>query len=120
MIDRRRNKRHQSQKGAIVMHRDNIGEILNLSMSGLLCQCIVNQNLDEKCHDVQAGDEFDLYCGHDHCHLQKVQFKRVSHWTGSEEKFCFARIRKCGVEFVELSEDQKKRLKTFITNHTVL
>ena len=114
MDERRKHKRHLSQKGAIVMHSENIGEIINMSMGGLLCQCIINTNTD----DNGRSCELDIYCGHDHCHLQHIQFKRVSEWVGEDKSLCSVLVRKCGVQFRDLSMEQQAKLKRFIENHT--
>ena len=112
MIERRNHKRYKVEDGAIVVHPGHIGQILDISLGGLLCQCIDNQCL------LDEPQAFDIFCANDACKfkLKEVPIQMISNYVNQLSPWNTAMIRRCGVMFGDLTANQKSHLENFI-NH---
>ena len=68
-----------------------------------------------------ASSELDIFLIGDGFHLDKVPFQTVSD-EGIPERLSpgSQKVRRCGVQFGELTQMQILKLKEFILNHTVV
>ena len=117
VVERRRHKRFQAEEGAYAAVRpqyDKIGQIIDVSRGGLAFRYMVS--------DSQGGvsPELDVFLIGDSFHLDRVPFRIVSD-EGIPERLSpgTQEMRRCGVEFGELTQMQILKLQEFILNHTV-
>lgn len=110
MIERRNHKRFKVREGAIVVHEGHFGQILDISVGGLACQCIGNKNFSE---DPKV---FDIFCANDLCKfkLKGVPIQMITNYINQLSPWNTALIRRCGVMFGDLTSSQRSHLEDFI------
>ena len=110
MIERRKQKRFKVYDGASVVHPDHIGQILDISMGGLLCQCIGQKNPPRK------PTVFDLFCANDtfKFKLKEVPIQMITNYINQLSPWNTTLVRRCGVMFGDLSPAQQSELENFI------
>lgn len=110
MIERRNHKRFEVREGAIVVHEGHCGQILDISLGGLACQCIGHKNFSEN------SSAFDIFCANDLCKfkLKDVPIQMITNYINQLSPWNTALLRRCGVMFGELTADQKTHLENFI------
>jgi hypothetical protein len=91
-----------------------MGQIINISRDGLAFHYI----------DRHGGSnglfKMDILCAQDAFYLDRLLFKPVFDIEiETDIPLNSFTIRKCGVQFGELSSQQRSRLEYFITNHTL-
>ena len=113
MIERRKHKRFKVEDGASVVHGGKIGQILDISFGGLLCQCI-----DNTCCLTEEPKAFDIFCANDDCKfkLKEVPIQMITNYINQLSPWNTAMTRRCGVMFGDLTPSQKSHLENFI-NH---
>jgi len=141
MIERRKHKRFQVKNGAFALLRSTsiefskikdmsmgqiafavikskpvkMGQISNLSMNGLAFDYIESQG---KTIDVF---KLDILLAQNAFYLGKLLFKPVFDYViKSEIPLNTFTMRRCGVEFGELTSRQKSGLEYFLNHHTVI
>jgi c-di-GMP-binding flagellar brake protein YcgR len=110
MQERRKHKRHTLRKGINIVHGDNMGELCNLSMGGMLCQCSINQMFSPDNSGVS------ICSAKDRLFLNSIKFKRIAEWhdeSGDQATL----IRRCGVEFDDLTDIQEAELHKLINRY---
>ncbi|MGD8982536.1 MAG: PilZ domain-containing protein [Desulfobacteraceae bacterium] len=118
VVERRRHKRFQAEEGAYAAVRpqyDKIGQIIDVSRGGLAFRYMISGSQED------ASSELDIFLIGDGFHLDKVPFQTVSD-EGIPERLSpgSQKMRRCGVQFGELTQMQILKLKEFILNHTVV
>jgi hypothetical protein len=115
--ERRQQKRFRVQEGAfaaLVAQESRLGQIKDISIGGLSFRYIDGQ---EK---LENADALKIILGDEGLYLDNVPFKKISDFE-IENEFSFSRIkmRQIGLEFGELTAEQKMRLDRFIQYHTI-
>ena len=141
MIERRKHKRYQVKNGTFALLRSTsiefskikdmsmgqiafavikskpvkMGQISNMSMNGLAFDYIESQG---KSIDVF---KLDILLAQNSFYLGKLLFKPVFDYViTSEIPLNTFTIRRCGVEFGELTSRQKSGLEYFLNHHTLM
>ena len=115
--ERRQQKRFKAQEGAfaaLVAQESRLGQIKDISIRGLSFRYIDGQ---EK---LENADALKIILGDEGLYLDNVPFKKISDFE-IENEFSFSSIkmRQIGLEFGELTAEQKMRLDRFIQYHTI-
>ena len=115
--ERRQQKRFKAQEGAfaaLVAQESRLGQIKDISIRGLSFRYIDGH---EK---LENADALKIILGDQGLYLDNVPFKKISDFE-IENEFSFSRIkmRQIGLEFGELTAEQKMRLDRFIQYHTI-
>jgi hypothetical protein len=117
VVERRRHKRFQAEGGAYAAVRpqyDKIGQIIDVSRGGLAFRYMVSGSQED------ASSELDIFLIGDSFHLDKVPFLTVSDEEIPERLSPGAqKMRRCAVQFGELTQMEILKLEEFILNHTV-
>jgi hypothetical protein len=115
-IERRKYTRFNAQEGAFALvknHISNLGQIIDVSMRGLAFKYIAN---GKQSKGIFAMDIF--LSGHG-MHSKNIPFKTVSDIEmKSEIPFSSVKMRRCCVQFGELTHTHVLQLEEFIRNHT--
>ncbi len=117
VVERRRHKRFLAVDGAYAAVRpqyDKIGQIIDISRGGLAFSYMVSDSQE------QESSELDIFLIGDDFHLDKVPFKMVSDQE-IPERLCpgSLKMRRCAVQFGELTQRQIFQLEDFILSYTV-
>ena len=92
-----------------------MGQIININSNGLAFDYI------ERRGEAMQVFKLDILCAQDSFYLGKLLFKPVyDHVIDSEVPVKSFMIRRCGVQFGELTAHQKSRLEYFIHHHTIM
>lgn len=116
LIERRQLKRFNAQDGAFALARNHVsklGQIMNVSMRGLAFKYIANGQ--------QSNGIFqlDIFLSGRGFHSKNIPSKTVSDFEmKSEFPFSSIRMRRCCVQFGELTRIHMSQLEDFIQNHT--
>ena len=115
--ERRQQKRFKAQEGAfaaLVAQESRLGQIKDISIRGLSFRYI---DSNEK---LENADELKIILGNQGLYLDNVPFKKISDFEiENEYNFSTVRMRQIGLEFGELTAEQKMRLDRFIQYHTI-
>jgi hypothetical protein len=115
--DRRKQKRFKVMEGAfaaLVNHNSKLGQIKDISISGLSFCYIDDHN--------QGDDtrELKIIIGDHGLYMDKVPYKKIADFEiKSEYSFSLIKMRRINLVFGELTREQQHRLDDFIQNHTV-
>jgi hypothetical protein len=116
--DRRKQKRFQIQDGLFAIVRPEftkLGQIIDIGMGGLAFRYVVTGNRENKAFEV------DIFLVGDGFYLEKVPIKTISD-IKLPKKFSNGPLpmRRCGVKFGELTQNQITQLEYFIKNYTTV
>ena len=116
-VERRKHSRFRVPKDACVALRSDylrFAQIERVSMDGLEF-CYVADN-----GPVGEPFELDIFLAGGAFYLYKVPFKTLSDYEmGNDTPFPGLPVRRCGVQFGELTPNQKNMLEYFIHNYTI-
>jgi len=111
MVEQRKHQRHQVQADAFVVftpYHEKLGHIIDISMDGLAFRYTdVGQPSNE-------SSKLDMFFADNRFHLNKVPFKTISDY----EIDPLMSFRRCGVQFGQLTDNQKIQLTHFIKTYT--
>ena len=118
MLDeRRRQKRFIAEEGAfaaLVDQESRLGQIKDISIRGLSFRYIDNH---EKLNNAQ---ELKIILGNQGLYLDRLPFVKISDFEiESEFSFSTIKMRQIGLQFGELTAEQKMQLERFIQQHTI-
>jgi len=118
LAERRRHKRFQAQEGAFAVVRPEstkLGQIIDISQGGLAFRYTVTGAR------ANGAFEVDIFLAGDGFCLEKIPIKTVSDLK-VPKKFSNGSLpmRRCGVQFGELTDNQIAQLEYFIQNHTII
>jgi hypothetical protein len=116
-VERRKHARFRVPKDACVALRSDylrFAQIERVSMDGLEF-CYVADN-----GPVSEPFELDIFLAGSAFYLYKVPFNTISDYErGNDTPFPWLPVRRCGVQFGELTPNQKNMLEYFIHNYTI-
>jgi hypothetical protein len=99
---------------ALVAQDSRLGQIKDISIRGLSFRYIDSH---EK---LGNADELKIILGDEGLYLDNLPFKKISDFEiKSEFSFSTVKMRQIGLEFGELTAEQKMRLERFIQYHTL-
>ena len=115
--ERRQQKRFIAEEGAfaaLVDQESRLGQIKDISTEGLSFRYI---DSNEK---LENAAELKIILGNQGLYLDRVPFVKISDF-GIENEFSFSTIkmRQIGLQFRELTAEQKIQLERFIQQHTI-
>ena len=114
--ERRKYKRFNAQDGAFALvknHDSKVGQIIDVSMRGLAFKYIANGKQSK------GVFELDIFLTGHGIHSKNIPFKTISDFEMKREiPFSFVKMRRCCVQFGELSHIHMSQLEDFIRNHT--
>jgi hypothetical protein len=123
LADQRRSTRYRIGGNAYALLKQpqykELGKIIDISQTGISFLCI-NQG------DWEADSfEIDIFIGHEQNNclseqiiLKNIPLKPISYCRDNDKKHrASAMMRRCGVEFDQLTQDQRARLDLFILRH---
>ncbi len=112
-VERRRHKRYRVKEGALAFLGAVPGSITDISEGGLAVHYVV--------FDRQPGEELqlDIFFGRDDFYLADLPGKKVNEAdSGPDATFSRIRVKRLGVQFGDLTGEQKSRLMYFIHRNT--
>ena len=116
VVERRKHKRFRVDEGAYAAvrpHYDKIGQIIDVSRGGLAFRYLVSDSQED------ASSELDIFLIGDDFHLDKLPFKTVSDQKIPEGVSPGSQtMRRCAVQFGELTQIQALKLEEFILKYT--
>jgi hypothetical protein len=116
IVERRQHKRFHAPKGLFAVLRPGytkMGSVVDMSISGLAFRYVDRE-------EPPKGTHMDIFMIGDVFHLGKVSVKTVSDVEVVHGRpYCSFTIRRCGVMFGELTDDQKAQLEQFIQDRTI-
>ncbi len=115
--ERRQQKRFIAEEGAfaaLVDQESRLGQIKDISIRGLSFRYIdSHEKLDN-------ADELKIILGNQGLYLDRVPFVKISDFEiKSEYSFSTIKMRQIGLQFGELTAEQKMQLERFIQQHTI-
>lgn len=117
-VERRRHKRFQAQEGAFAVARPEftkLGQIMDISRGGLAFRYVVTGSQGN------GAIEVDIFKAGDGFYLENIPIKTI--WDLRVPKKLSngsLPMRRCGMQFGELTPNQISQLEYFIQNHTVI
>ena len=120
-INQRKDTRFTARDGSVAVvkhkHSSKFGIINNISRGGLAFRYLVTDfELEE---DSKEQFELDIVCKSGGLPLCIGSCKIIKdNYVPPEYSFCLGLMRKCSVQFSEMTPDQKSRLEYFIENFT--
>lgn len=115
-VERRKHKRFQVDNGAFVVlgsNHDKSGRIIDISVGGLAFRYMTPV-------ERQNGSYLAIVLPETNFYLDEVSIKTISDFelpyklpTNSMA------MRRCGVQFVNLTDNQKSQIEFFINNYTI-
>ncbi len=116
-VERRKYKRFKVKKGAFAIlwpHSKKIGEIIDISRSGLAFCYFADENLPDESIAV------DIFW-HDHSfHLDNIPCKTVyENEIADEPPSTHATMKRIGVQFEDVIASKSSQLNHFIRNYTI-
>jgi hypothetical protein len=117
LMERRKYRRFKVRHPAFVVFNTQptrLGEILDISMSGLSFRYMVDSE-----EVVNQSRELDILFGDDDFYLDKLPFSTVSdRLSNNGLPFSTMIMRRRGVQFGDLNDAQRDQLEYFIENNT--
>jgi len=114
--EQRKNRRYQLKKGAFAIPRirsRKLWQIMDISKGGLAFQYVAN---GERIYD---SSDLDIASSNASFYLEQVPFKAVSDLEAENGiRWSSLKVRRCGVQFGELTHNQVSLLEDLIENHT--
>ena len=114
--ERRKYKRFQAENGAFVSpkaQKRRIWQILDISRDGLAFRYIPFNE------EIVRASELEILTRDTLFSLEGIPYRSISESEIPEERISKYQLKRHSVQFGELTEHQKSRLKHFIQNHTV-
>lgn len=110
MIERRLHKRYTVKEGAFVVHSGHIGQILDISLGGFMCQCVGNIYIAEE------PAACDIFCAHSACKfkIKELTVRRVTKSVNPLSPWTTTLVKRCGLQFSDLTSQQATHLQNFI------
>jgi hypothetical protein len=116
MVERRKHKRFQGREGALAAlgpHSTRIGQIIDVSMGGLAFSYIAGEEPSD------GSFELGILFAEESFYLTQIPFKTISDQEAKEVPFSFVKMRRCGVQFGEMTHSQISQVEYFIQNYTM-
>ena len=112
--ERRRHPRYSVERNALLYNQEHFAEILNISVGGLACRCLVESDIFGR--EINNVDLLDCNGGKN---VQGLKCRRVRHGDAIAERGNDRYLtREHFFEFVDLGEDKTEELLQFILSCT--
>ncbi len=114
--DQRQNERFQVREGAFVLlgpDSTKLGRVIDISMGGLSFSHM------GKARPPSDLVELDVFLIDADFYLEMIPFQVVSDFKTRHNPLSPITMRRCGVQFKELTYDQRSQLEHFIQNYTL-
>ena len=114
MADQEKHKRFLVPKDSFVAlgpHYKKVGRIIDIGMDGLRFRYLASEELSDKSFEV------DMFLSNTDFYLERVPCEMISEAKIPRSPFGSLSIRKCSVQFGELTPNQMSQLEYFIQNH---
>ena len=115
-VERREHKRFPVTKDTFVALKPDyfeVGRVINISMAGLTFSYMADGKPPGQ------SSILDIFLVGRNFHLRDLPFRTISDVISDRIPFSSAKMRKCTVQFGDLTAYQSGRLKYFIQNHTM-
>ena len=113
--ERRSDKRHRAKEGSYVVIDTRIGQLADISKGGLAFVYLADKE------QLQDSLEIDLFCTDQKFYIEKLAVQTVTDQLFSETSdFSSTVLRRRGVRFTELTNEQFALLDKFIAQRTNL
>ena len=116
--ERRKHKRFKVQAGAFAVLRPQwpystkLGQVIDMSMGGLAFRYIDTEG------ETSGPCELDIFTADSNFYLHEIPFKNISDFEmDNVPSLASIRMRRCGLQFGELTQSQIFDLEYFIQNH---
>jgi len=115
LVERRKHKRFKAPRDAFVAirpHYAEVGQITDVSMGGLGFHCLATEEPSD------GSSELDIFLSGRAFWLHRVPFKTI--WSveiPGKTPLTAVPMRRSGVQFGELTPNQRSQLEYFIENH---
>jgi hypothetical protein len=116
IVERRKHERLQIQHGAFVIlksYDNKVGQIADISPDGLTFIYHTSGK-----GSVMAT-QLDIFVAGSPVHMNKIPCRTISEFEIDSDIHRSIIKRRCGLQFEELTPDQKFELESFIQNHTL-
>jgi hypothetical protein len=118
VVERRKHKRFHAKDGTFAVLRPQwpystkIGQIIDISMGGLAFSDVAGEDQPNRSY------ELDILLAEHSFHLTKIPFETI--WDQEAEQLPSSTLsmRRCGVQFGELTRNQKSQLEYFVWHYT--
>jgi hypothetical protein len=114
-LDRRKHKRHQVEEGALLSpfaRHKKYWKMIDISSGGMSFQYIPSE-------DVNGFSKMDIVTQDRDFALDGIPFKVIWDSELPDVSASFFELRRCGVEFGALTDQQESLLAEFIRQHTL-
>lgn len=111
----RNHVRFRAREGIFVMLKpshSHVGRLIDISMGGLAFDYVVDDVLPKPPAEVEIFVKGGIF------RMSGIPCKAIWAETTNQGRITVIRKRKCGVEFGELTDDQKAQLKAFLETFT--
>jgi hypothetical protein len=115
LFERRRHKRFQVTTGSCAYCRscpDKVGQIIDVSRRGLTLSYVTHKD------QLSSPLELDIVLPNGSVYLNKLPCRTISDFNTDDGTSIKFGTRRCGVEFGDLTDDQKFALNHFIQHYT--
>jgi hypothetical protein len=114
VVERRKHKRFYAKDDTFAVlgpPSGNIGQVMDISMGGLAFSYVAGEDQPNRSHKLSI-----LLAEHSF-HLTKIPIETI--WDKEAEQLPFSslRMRRCGLQFGELTRNQENQLEYFIENY---
>lgn len=113
--EKRKHRRFKAREGAFVATNDDlsvVGQIMDISLEGMCFKYIANGSTPSSC-------ELDIFLSDQRFYLQNIPYQIVSNAILNPEiKLSSIPVCRCGVKFINLTEEQKSLLTHLIDRYT--
>ena len=117
LAEKRRFRRFQAPQNAFAFLRGQegkLGQIIDISKGGLAFRYVAHGG------QTNGSIQLDIFLANNGFHLEKITFITVSDFEVTVQGLSKSVImRRCGVQFDELSQNHASRLQYFIENHAL-
>ena len=114
MEERRIAERFKLEDNCIVVHPNKVGNIQNISSSGLYCTCFQDSTCEKGTHQ-----EIDILCGNGKYLVKGLKVKIVDTETKEGKFLKNFEIKTCRMQFVEVEEVQASNIETIIEDASI-
>ena len=115
MEERRSCPRVEPVGDCIVVHPKAIGNIKNISRSGLFCSCY----LENQCAEQELHRKIDILCGEGNFLVRNLRVKIIQMETSSGKILRELQITKCRMQFEDLREDQSFGIESILSGSCI-
>lgn len=114
MDERRKHQRINLSKRCLINHSGNVGEIIDLSLSGVSCWCVHGH----LCTDANSR-KVDIFCREGKLWARRLPLQVLASESVVGKFLGGVPVRKCRARFADLQDGQRDQLENIILNHTM-